>query len=251
MRTESRSWRAAVVPTAAALLMLALLVSLGAWQLGRAAEKRELIARYAERAAEPPVELTPGSAPADARRVAALRFRRAVLEGTYLRGHQYLLDNRTHRGAAGYEVLTPLRDARSATLVLVNRGWVPLGARRSELPDLTLPDIPVRVSATLADPPRPGLLLGETGYDEDTWPRVVQYVDLERISSELGAPLLPLVARLDPQEPHGYVRDWQPFYGIPPQRHLGYAVQWFALALALVVLCIYLGVKRRSVDDGE
>lgn len=251
MRLGSWRFRAALVPSLVALAMLILFVSLGFWQLDRAAEKRDLLRREAARAAEPPVRLALDAATRDAAGIDALRFRRVILDGSFLPARQYLLDNRTHRGAAGYHVLTPLRPSRGDSLVLVDRGWVPVGASRRRLPDVGVTSGPVRVDATLAEPPRAGLLLGETGYERGTWPRVVQYVDLELIAAQLDAPVLPLVARLDTDAPGGFVRDWRPYYGISPDRHLGYAVQWFALAAALVVLYVYLSFKRGPTDERD
>lgn len=251
MGPGARRRRPAIVPTLAAIAMLALLVSLGQWQLGRAAEKRALLERYATRAGEPPLHLAPDLAPDDPRIVDALPFRTVTLQGTFLTDRQYLLDNRTHQGVAGYHVLTPLRRGDSATLVLVDRGWIPVGKSREHLPDVGVADAPTRLTATLSEPPRPGLLLGETGYEQGTWPRVVQYLDIGLISAQLQAPVLPLVARLDPGAPFGYVRDWKPYYGISPERHVGYAVQWFALALALVVIYFYLTLRKRDGHDAE
>ncbi|MDX1434407.1 MAG: SURF1 family protein [Gammaproteobacteria bacterium] len=250
MPAGARRLPAMLVPAVAALAMLALLVSLGVWQLGRAAEKRELVERFETRAAAAPLRLAPDAA-ADARGVEALRFRRVILEGRYLPQRQYLLDNRTHRGVAGYHVLTPLARGDAAPLILVDRGWLPVGESRAQLPDVAVSAAPVRLAATLAAPPRPGPLLGESGYEHGDWPRVVQYVDIEKIAAQLDARVLPLVARLDPGAPDGFVREWMPYYGISPERHLGYAVQWFALAVALAALCVYLALRRRARRDAD
>jgi surfeit locus 1 family protein len=93
-------------------------------------------------------------------------------------------------------------------------------------------------------PPAPGLLLGATGYDDAGWPRVVQWLDLDCIQEQLGKPLLPFVLRLAPQADFGYARDWQVRAGLTAERHVGYAVQWFALAVALVALSLWVAVKR-------
>ncbi len=69
------------------------------------------------------------------------------------------------------------------------------------------------------------------------------------MQAQLGAPLLPFVLRLSPHSEHGYVREWQTRTGLSPERHVGYAVQWFALAVALVVLCIWVAVRRAPEDD--
>jgi len=53
------------------------------------------------------------------------------------------------------------------------------------------------------------------------------------------------VILLDPKEPDGYARNWEA-PGFPPMRHIGYAVQWFALAAALLVIYIVTNVRRSS-----
>jgi surfeit locus 1 family protein len=50
---------------------------------------------------------------------------------------------------------------------------------------------------------------------------------------------------LDPAEPDGYARHWAP-PGFPPIRHIGYAVQWFALAAALLVIYLIMNIKRTA-----
>ena len=99
--------------------MLALLVSLGAWQGRRADEKRALQAAWDARAAEPPVVLT--GAVDDA---GPLLFRRVQAHGEWIAAKQLFIDNRIHEGRAGFEVVTPLALAGSPAVVLVDRGWI-------------------------------------------------------------------------------------------------------------------------------
>jgi cytochrome oxidase assembly protein ShyY1 len=94
-------------------------------------------------------------------------------------------------------------------------------------------------------------MLGASGYDDEGWPRVVQHVDLARIQEQLGVPLLPFVLRLSPASDHGYERDWPVRAGLTLERHVGYAVQWFALAAALVGLCVWVAVKRAPQEHHE
>ncbi len=133
--------------------------------------------------------------------------------------------------------------------LLVNRGWLPVGPDRGQLPDLAVSEQTLTEVGLIVATPASGLVLGSSGYDEDGWPRVVQQVDLARIEEQLGAPLLPFVLRLSPNSEHGYVREWQIRPGLSPERHVGYAVQWFALALALVALCMWAAVRR--VPEGN
>ena len=103
-------------------MAVALFALLGAWQLGRAEQKRSLAADFA--GGGPAIEwrqLPPG----------APRYQRVQVRGHYDPAHQFLLDNMSHESVAGLQVLTPfLLDDGSA--VLVNRGWVPWGATRED-----------------------------------------------------------------------------------------------------------------------
>lgn len=250
MRIGGYRIRVTPLPALAALLMLAVLLWAGFWQLQRADEKRRIEVVQLERGEQAPVELDPGllASPAPQR----LIHRRARAEGRYRSDRQYLLDNRTHRGAAGYHVLTPMRLADSDVHLLVNRGWLPVGPDRGRLPDVAVSEQPLVEEGHVVAPPAAGLALGSSGYENQRWPKIVQHVDLQRMAAQLGAPLLPFVLRLSPRSEHGYVREWPIRQGLSPVRHVGYAVQWFALAAALVVLSIWVAVRRRPEDaDGH
>ena len=221
--------------------MLMLLLHLGFWQLERA-EYKEALARAfeanARQAPAPPRAILAGQPPD------AWRYRRASTRGVFDPERQYLLDNRTHAGRAGYHVLTVLRTADAS--VLVNRGWVEANADRSRLPDVSVTGAPSVVHGRLAQPPRAGLLLGESGYAASSWPKVVQTVDLERMRRQLGEPLLPALLLLEPSHEACYACDWEPVERMGAQRHRGYAVQWFSLAAALVVLLAIAAWKGRA-----
>jgi surfeit locus 1 family protein len=247
MRMGAYRIRVAPLPAVVALLMLALLLWAGFWQLDRAEEKRRASVAQAYRGDKAPVDLGPGQLQDQA--LERWVYRRARASGQYRWDRQYLLDNRTHQGVAGYHVLTPLRLQDSDVHVLVNRGWLPVGPDRGQLPDVGVSGQPLVQEGVMVAPPAAGLVLGSSGYDDDGWPRVVQRVDLERIEDQLDAPLLPLLVRLSPDSDHGYLREWQGRTGLSRERHLGYAVQWFALAVALVVLCIWAAVRRGPGND--
>ena len=141
-------------------------------------------------------------------------------------------------------VLTPLPLADCDGVVLVNRGWVPQGATRADLPNLPVPAEPtVSIEGLIDFPPEKVFALGE-GEDRDPgWPKVLQRVRLDLQAQQLNARLLPVVLLLAPEQPGGFVREWTPVV-IGPERHVGYAVQWFALALALVILYMLATLER-------
>ncbi len=223
-----------ILPALAVLLLLPLFIALGVWQLHRAAEKERLAALYAQRAQEPPLDRIAGE---------GLPYRRVVLAGRFDPHRLIFLDNQVHQGRPGFHVLTPFQVEGSKRWLLVNRGWVPQGMSREVLPPVETPRQPVEIAGTLRPPPKGGILLGEM--DTPGWPKVVQRIDLKRLSGQLGRPLEPLVVYLDPQSPYGFVRDWPPL-DTGADRHRAYALQWFTMAAALLVLYGVFALRRKT-----
>lgn len=233
---------AGLIPSVATLLLLPLLIGLGFWQVDRAEQKQALLDLYAARAAAAPVVLNGTQTDP-----AALRYRQVEAVGHFDRSGQMLLDNRIHRGRAGYEVLTPLRMTGSSFAVLVDRGWIALGESRATPPEAPTPPGQVTVRGVASPPPASGLLLRTPPSLDATWP-VVLNVELREIEDRLGYRLLPYVILLAPQEPNGFVREWK-LFDFGPEKHLAYAFQWFALAAALLV--IYIAVNTRRIDRNK
>jgi len=240
MRIGQFQFRPGLVPTVMSLLLLPMFVSLGLWQLHRAEQKHALIAHYEQRTADLPLRLD-GSQ----RDTAAMLNRRVAATGRYDSAHQVLLDNQVYRGRPGYFALTPLRLSGSDMTVLVNRGWVPMGPSRVDLPDLRVTEDVISLAGVVHTPSVPPLTLGASGDATPGWPKVVQRVHLEALGQRLNAPLLPYTLRLAPDQDHGYVRVWDTQYSrTPPEKHQAYAVQWFGLALVLLVLYVGLNTRR-------
>jgi len=231
----SRVFAPRLLPTLLAGVAVALLASLGVWQLDRAAEKRALLARFA--AGESSVVALPAAGEPHQ------RYAHVAAAGRYLADRQFLLDNMTHDGAVGYRVLTPLvTDA--GVVVLVDRGWLPAAGRRDRLPDVAVGDGRRNVTGRLDELPRAGISLAAA--PEPGWPRRVSYPTHAALEAALGQPLYPGVLLLDPVAADGFRRDWQPA-GMTPERHVGYAVQWFALSLTLLVLYVVVNLKPREM----
>jgi surfeit locus 1 family protein len=243
MRIPSLKFSPPFWPTVGMLCIFVLLAGLGLWQLDRAEQKRQLLDRYELKAGTERIRLG-GRMEVDS----ALRYQPAEVQGVMDTTHQFLLDNKVDQGRVGYHVLTPVRIAHSRSAVLVNRGWVPLGATRQQLPELPAPAGSVVLTGILDIPPDKVFVLGE-GEDRDPgWPKVLQRIRLDLQQTQLGYPLLPAVLLLDPEQPYGFARDWRPVV-FGPERHVGYAFQWFSLATALVI--IYLVLNTRRVAGGN
>jgi len=224
--------------TALTLVLLAALVSLGRWQLQRADQKRELFDAFAKGAdATRLIDLETPPLP---------RYRQIEARGSYDGSRQLLIDNMTSAdGRAGYFVVTPFA-LEGGGWLLVNRGWVPLGASRAVLPAVGVAGDARRVFGRTDHLPSAGLRMGQPAALRPSYPAVASFpshADIEQLLRETSWTQAAELILLDRDQPDGYVRQWQP-PGFPPLRHTAYAVQWFGLALALGVIYLVTNVRR-------
>ena len=220
--------------------LLILFLALGVWQLERADEKRVILENYTYRSKQPPQPLIlPLDDPG------AWRYRKVHVKGLFDHNQQFLLDNQVSRGEAGYQVLTPFKLKGSSARVLVDRGWVAVGRDRLHLPQISVDTNEINLIGTLYVPYDKGFRIGTIDEGQTSWPRLVQYIDFKMMGDRLGYSLYPVILRLDPASSGGYRREW-PTVPFTPERHLGYAVQWFALAAALFVIYLALNIKRTN-----
>lgn len=239
IRIGRRRFAPSWLMTLITLVLLAVFVSLGRWQWHRAAEKRALWAGFAGTAAARPLGTRSlGELP---------RYARLELSGRFDAGQQFLLDNRTLGGRAGYEVLTPFALADGRTL-LVDRGWVPFGGRRDLLPEVgfAAPET-VTITGRIDELPAVGLESGRAApAATGSWPRVTSYPRMEQLEAVLGHPLEKRILLLDASAPYGYLRAWRP-PGTPPETHWSYAMQWWSFAVVLLVLYVTLNLRKAEV----
>ena len=236
----------ALWPTLTFGMVFPILLALGYWQMDRAGEKQALVEQRAAGEVTAPLVLGAGS-----RLSESDRYRQAVVRGHYVSDQQWLLDNRVYRGQPGYHVFTPFRpDGADAPTLLVNRGWVAVGASRDFLPALPVDDDHVTLTGRLDSPASVGLVVGEVPLHSVAEKVLVQSLDVAELADARGLDLLRYALVIDDGQVGGLQYDWSPIPQIGPEKHLGYAVQWFGLAVALLI--IYLGVNtRRNGGDGD
>ncbi len=236
-----------MLPTIAAMALVVVFVSAGLWQWGRMEYKQALREQRQRNATLPALRL-PGKLPSTD------RVGRKVVVDAVLGQWLLYLDNRTHQGRPGYHVLAVARLKGRRQAVLVNLGWVPQGADRRRLPVVMVRSGRYRIRGLINPIPAVGIRLVSPDMRSDRWPKRVQYIDVEWLQKKTGLSLLPFVILADEgQPPHGFVRDWRGIADgkmhMPPERHLSYAVQWFALALTVIVVWVLMNMKRTKPEE--
>lgn len=230
------------VPSLALFLLLPLLIYLGLWQLDRYDIKREMVQEQADNQARPITEIN---------RIDQIgsmgRGRSVSMTGEFDLQHQILLINRKHAGRPGFEVFTPFRlDAGDS--ILVNRGWVADLTGQDFIPELPGVAGKIQLQGLLDTPPTIGIKLGTPQAGDLGWPRKVLYMEMEWLGQELQLKLPGYTLLQVSPEEQGFVRNWQEHFnnpgGMPAERHMSYAIQWFALALALLVIYIVVNMKK-------
>jgi cytochrome oxidase assembly protein ShyY1 len=226
---------------------VAVFCALGVWQLRRATYKETVLARFHNAASAPLVSL------ADARADRTPdAYPHVQVTGTLQGDRVYLLDDQMRAGRLGVMVFVPFKPADSARVLLVNLGFLArMGPDTTTLPDI--PPIPaqaVTLDGIYAPPPLPGLKLGGNPLPrEKTWPKLVTFIDLQQIASDLGAKVYPHVLLPDPDPHSAYIRSWTANVMLPA-RHRAYALQWFCFAIASIVMFFVLHrVKRDDAAD--
>jgi surfeit locus 1 family protein len=220
-------------PTLIAIPVFLTLLGLGTWQVFRLAEKDAVNAFRAERAAAPPVDLT--TLPSD---LAPLEFRRVRVRGSFDHTRELYVYGRSPRGNDGYFILTPLR--RDGDALLINRGWVPRDrkdpARRAEGQVAG----PVEVTGFLRRDARRGWLMPDNDVPGNHW----FWFDLPAMSRSAGlTETAPFYLEADTApNPGGFPIGGQTQIQLP-SNHLQYAITWYALAVAFLV--IYVVWHRR------
>jgi surfeit locus 1 family protein len=217
---------------AVSLLIAAVCVRLGIWQLHRLHGREDVNAMLIARGAEPPADIL-GVAPA------ALPYRHVTATGTYDPAHEVILSGRSLNDQPGNHVLTPLVLSDGAA-VLVDRGWVPL--------DVDTPPVAGAPAAPSGSVRIEGLALPPDAASDPApspAPSITTRIDV----GITGLPyrLLPAYVLLDTQDPPQASPVPAPGPTFDNGPHLSYMLQWFAFAtIALVGGAVLLVRDRRQ-----
>ena len=240
-------FRFRTIPFVATLVLVAVGILLGNWQVRRAAEKTALQARLTQRSALPPLVLD--GKPVDP---AAVEYRRVIVTGEFVPNWPLFLDNRPFEGRTGFVLLMPFKitggDAGAQDVVLVARGWVPRDpAVHDRVPQVPTPGgrttieglavlHPARVMELgKAPPPRPGA--------------IVQNVDPAGFAQASGLRTLPVLVEQTNPDGSDLARKW-PAPAVDVDRNKGYAFQWYALAAMAFLFFVITGFRSGTKQAG-
>jgi surfeit locus 1 family protein len=223
-----------LIATVVLFLLAALFANLGLWQARRGDGK---VATEQQFATAKPLLLL------DAIQRKA-RFAQIDVSGHYDDKRHFLLDNQVWHGQAGVHVFTPFY-SREGTVIMVNRGWLPLAADRKTMPAIPTPQNQTVLRGMLNIFPVPGRKLGPADQLSTTkWPQLVTYLNVADMSVALDTQLAEWIIQLSDTEQAGFEgRDWQPVF-LTSNKHKAYSFQWYALAGISIVLWISNGIRR-------
>ena len=217
-------------------------ISLGFWQLDRTTEKVELLKRNEARTNQPPLPATDLL-----QRKAGVDGLPVILSGNYNDVPALLRDNIVLQGRVGFEVLQVFTDSETQQAFLVDRGFVPMASTR-----LIRPQIPptsqgklnlsghVYVSTVKDEQFSAAELMDELGIVQSTNPQILEQV--------LNMPLYPHLIRLNATDPFALPRYWI-VATVSPDKHMGYAVQWFLMAFAVLIAFGYFTLRSPVRDE--
>lgn len=238
-----------LLPTVVCVLFVMLFLRLGFWQLERAEYKATIQEAYLQGQQSAPLGIDEfGRIDQD------YQYFPVRLEGQFVEGKHFLLDNQVRDGKTGFNIITPFVEASSGQILLVDRGWIPMRDGREKLPDIQ----PVLQGKLLLEgviyfPSEKAFTLQDDNFQSVNWPLLIQKIDLLSIGQVLGVELAPFLirpgqeVRLETGE--APLRQWVMIV-MPPEKSIAYAFQWFGMALLLSLMYLVFSCHRLEESDG-
>lgn len=222
------------------LIAQTLLNELGFWQLERAKEKQYRLYQLEKGGQSVVTDLTQ----IDQSLIAQFQSVELQLE---LYGYDSLyLDSKINNKRPGYHVLNIAKDSSSGKYLLINRGWEFAGIERGRLPEVELPPRQWLVQGRVYPIAEEAIKTADAKVEKSSDGMRLPVMDrsvVEKIESHYGIQLEQYLIRLNQQSEAALETDWK-WTNMSADKHLAYAVQWFALALALLVISLVVCIKK-------
>ena len=218
-------------------------IVLGFWQIDRADQKNVLNSNYTDRQQEAIIVLDKNNVIDEK---SSLLWRKVEFEGSFINKQNIILDNQIFNQIAGFNIITPFKIKGSDSLVLINRGWHPNLKNRETLPIINEISDERILQGHIASFPVSGIKLGKNNIETlNSQIFRFQRLDAAELNYFFSAKIMPYMIYLDPiidKELYGNFKLPAP----DSQKNYGYAFQWFAFAITLLIIFIRLSMKRKS-----
>ena len=232
-----------LIPTLIFAITFCGFIVLGFWQIDRADQKNVLNSNYTDRQQEAIIVLDKNNVIDEK---SSLLWRKVEFEGSFINKQNIILDNQIFNQIAGFNIITPLKIKGSDSLVLVNRGWHPNLKNREMLPIINEISDERILQGHIASFPVSGIKLGKNNIETlNSQIFRFQRLDAAELNYFFSAKIMPYMIYLDPiidKELYGNFKLPAP----DSQKNYGYAFQWFAFAITLLIIFIRLSMKRKS-----
>ena len=236
MQIKNYQFKPGLLAIVVTVIAVSVFSYLAVWQLGRAEERKQLRNEVLQRTSQPVADFN--AAIID---LQTDRYKLYGLQGEFIDTQQLLLDNVVRHGQAGYEVITPFKNA-NGEIVLVNRGWIAAGKDRRVLPDIQVGTQQQQFEVSL-DKPRSAPVVGARPVESgNRW----NYLDVDHYRQLTGLDVPGYLLLLSPGSGSGYERSL-PEVEDKSGMHIGYAIQWGAFAL--IALGTFLGLNIKRVNS--
>lgn len=226
------------LPIILIFITIILLICLGFWQLDRAQQKKDInsaleIANNAELELINSVD-----------KIVNKHYYNVILNGNYLIQKQFIYDNQIVQQKAGYYVLTPFLIKGSNKAIIVNRGFIAWQGTREISTDININNDKTQIVVQLIPIPEKRIELGNSEIIKK-FPLMIQAINIELMADLIELDLVDSFALLSPDSDDGFIKRWQPYVG-SVDRHIGYAIQWFLMALVLAIIGVFLIIKNKK-----
>ena len=232
-----------LIPTLIFAITFCGFIVLGFWQIDRADQKNVLNSNYTDRQQEAIIVLDKNNVIDEK---SSLLWRKVEFEGSFINKQNIILDNQIFNQIAGFNIITPFKIKGSDSLVLVNRGWHPNLKNREMLPIINEISGERILQGHIASFPVSGIKLGKNNIETlNSQIFRFQRLDAAELNYFFSAKIMPYMIYLDPiidKELYGNFKLPAP----DSQKNYGYAFQWFAFAITLLIIFIRLSMKRKS-----
>ena len=223
IRFKNYSFVPTFFPSLMVIFLFPLLFYLGIWQIHRGDQKKHIQTIFSQRSLSTPINLNKKD---------GLKFEKnyfsAVMQGYFDNEHTFLLENQIYLHRVGYEIFTPFVLSTGGKPILVNRGWIPQGRDRNQLPKIPRFDSLITLDGLIVFPSK---TFSFTSMNETTWPKRIQTINPVFLKKNNFQPFILVIKH---KSTYSFTPHWQPIV-LPANRHYAYAFQWFGLSLTLII----------------